>query len=444
MKRFYLFFNRVNLTKIFIIFSFGFMSRFFVNYFSDVNVFVDYTNFISLAYYIFMSIFVVLVHELVSFFNLSISPNFSNKIILGYFDSTPSCPLSGNIVTSKDGIKDIKEIKVVSSLFMESELNNNNNNNSGVSSNSDCLDISIYGNSSSVGNGIDNSSISFRLSGDSDIIRMERKEKPIINNNLKPIFIPDSLNVPYITNHFMDVSSSGNNTPQDLLTPRTSLNIYDGDVLGSSQTITSLNTSNIYDTGNFYRTSLISDYTNETNHALLGPTDPNIPYIDYRLDGIRRNDDIQLFQYRSIGDIDLDYRRERIMGNVDEEIFLYESKKGLFNKVKLGWKYLDSKVISSISKVDSMYIKYYDVSRRHFYWSIWESNFNRFDSYKDFKKSWDPKTKIWKEITSQIKSDIHAEVENLIRINDPFKSKSINDRNNIYNILSSTVNKKKR
>jgi hypothetical protein len=121
MKRFYLFFNRVNLTKIFIIFSFGFMSRFFVNYFSDVNVFVDYTNFISLAYYIFMSIFVVLVHELVSFFNLSISPNFSNKIILGYFDSTPSCPLSGNIVTSKDGIKDIKEIKVVSSLFMESD-----------------------------------------------------------------------------------------------------------------------------------------------------------------------------------------------------------------------------------------------------------------------------------------------------------------------------------
>jgi hypothetical protein len=438
------------------------MSRFFVNYFTDINVFVDYTNFISLAYYIFMSIFVVLVHELVSFFNLSIFPNFDNKIILGHFDSIPSSSESTNIVTSKGGVK---EIKVVSSLFMESELNNN----SGVvSPNSDSLDVSIYGNSSSVEDYVDNSSISFKLSGDSDVIRMERKEKPIINNSLKPIFMPysASLNVPYITNPFMNVESSGNNTPQDLLTPRTSLNIYDDDILSSSR-ITSLNT-NIYSTnqatlGSSYRTSLNSDYTNDTNHAVLGLIDPNIPYIDYRLDGIRREDDIQLFQTRSFRDIDLDSRRDRIMANVDEQIYLYDimnhhispslgyginevsvSKKGLFNKVKLGWKYTDSKVINSISKVESIYIKYYDVTRRHFYWTIWESNFNRFDSYKDFKKSWDPKTKIWKEITSQIKSDIHSEVENLIRINDPFKSKPITGRNNIQNILNNPSIRKKR
>jgi hypothetical protein len=358
-------FNKKSIIKIFIIFIVGFIIRITVNYAYNINVFIDYTNMISIFYYYFMALFAVVINEINSQFSISsffgyvfsvvkklsfinlddlklsflrkIINKFiygSNKMCLGHFDSTPSYPLSGNIVTSKDGIKEIKEIKVVSSLFMESELNNNNN--SGVSPTSDCLDISIYGNSSSVGDRIDNSSISFRLSGDSDIIRMERKEKPIINNNLKPIFIPDSLNVPYITNHFMDVSSSGNNTPQDLLTPRTSLNIYDGDVLGSSQTITSLNTSNIYDTGSFYRTNLISDYTNDTNHALLGPTDPNIPYIDYRLDGIRREADIQLFQTRSIRDVDLDYRRDRIISNVNEEIFLYESKKGLFNKVKLG------------------------------------------------------------------------------------------------------------
>jgi hypothetical protein len=387
LKNLFKIFNKKFIIKIFIIFIVGFIIRITVNHAYNINVFIDYTNMISIFYYYFMALFAVVINEInsqfpissffgyvfsvvkkLSFINLGdfklsflrkIINKFiygSNKMCLGHFDSTPSYPLSGNIVTSKDGIKEIKEIKVVSSLFMESELNNNNN--SGVSPTSDCLDISIYGNSSSVEDRIDNSSISFRLSGDSDIIRMERKEKPIINNNLKPIFIPYSysLNVPYITNHFMDVSSSGNNTPQNLLTPRTSLNIYDGDVLGSSQTITSLNTSNIYDTdvlgssqtitslntsniydtGNFYRTSLISDYTNETNHALLGPTDPNIPYIDYRLDGIRREADIQLFQTRSTRDVDLDYRRDRIISNVNEEIFLYESKKGLFNKVKLG------------------------------------------------------------------------------------------------------------
>ena len=67
-------FNRKNLTKVFIIFIVGFISRLFIASYFDVNVFLDFTNSISLIYYSFMSFFVVFVHEFVSYFDLSIFP----------------------------------------------------------------------------------------------------------------------------------------------------------------------------------------------------------------------------------------------------------------------------------------------------------------------------------------------------------------------------------
>src|SRR5207253_8266044 len=49
--------------KIVLIFVVGFTSRLGVNYFLDVNVFVDFLNVVSLVYYGFMSVFVVFIEE---------------------------------------------------------------------------------------------------------------------------------------------------------------------------------------------------------------------------------------------------------------------------------------------------------------------------------------------------------------------------------------------
>jgi hypothetical protein len=70
-------FNRLNLIKGFIIFVVGFVSRVFINDFVGVNVFVDYLNSISLGYYGFMAIFVVLVNELFSYVDLKSLPKIS-------------------------------------------------------------------------------------------------------------------------------------------------------------------------------------------------------------------------------------------------------------------------------------------------------------------------------------------------------------------------------
>jgi hypothetical protein len=43
------------------------------------------------------------------------------------------------------------------------------------------------------------------------------------------------------------------------------------------------------------------------------------------------------------------------------------SKNGVSGKLKLGFKYTGSKFSDYLSKLESIYIKYHDVSKRHFY-----------------------------------------------------------------------------
>lgn len=71
--------NRLNLSKVLVIFVVGFVSRVLVNYLWDVNVFVDYLNSISLGYYGFMAVFVVLVNELFSYIDIKSFPSISIK-----------------------------------------------------------------------------------------------------------------------------------------------------------------------------------------------------------------------------------------------------------------------------------------------------------------------------------------------------------------------------
>ncbi len=69
-------FNKRNLVKIFTIFIVGFISRIFINYFFDVNVFTYCFSFISITYYFCMATFVVAVNHLVEVFDFSHLVNF--------------------------------------------------------------------------------------------------------------------------------------------------------------------------------------------------------------------------------------------------------------------------------------------------------------------------------------------------------------------------------
>jgi hypothetical protein len=73
-------FNRANLNKAIIIFIVGLITRIFIGLNYNINVFSDYFNSVSISYYISFSFFIVLVHELVPYFDIDIIPSFLTNL----------------------------------------------------------------------------------------------------------------------------------------------------------------------------------------------------------------------------------------------------------------------------------------------------------------------------------------------------------------------------
>src|SRR5277367_350256 len=69
-------FTKSNISKIIIIFIVGFVSRVLVGHFYGVNLYLEYLNTISITYYALFAIFVVILSEIVSYFELNIIPYF--------------------------------------------------------------------------------------------------------------------------------------------------------------------------------------------------------------------------------------------------------------------------------------------------------------------------------------------------------------------------------
>ncbi len=121
--------NRLNLSKVLVIFVVGLVSRVLVNNFWDVNVFVDYLNSISLLYYGFMSIFVVLVNELFSYIDIKILPKISMdvfrissirksiSVIISNISNKVKVPISGDLGLDKV-IDKSNKVKVTGVLLM--------------------------------------------------------------------------------------------------------------------------------------------------------------------------------------------------------------------------------------------------------------------------------------------------------------------------------------
>jgi hypothetical protein len=146
-------FNRLNFIKVLVIFMVGFVTRVLINYVYDINVFVDYLNSISLGYYGFMAIFVVLVNELFSYIDLKTFPLISIKdvfnissirkgvsVIINNIGNKGKVPLSGDL---GDKVLDKSDKVKVSGVLLMGDRDGMlgvkdkfSNNGSGISSNS--------------------------------------------------------------------------------------------------------------------------------------------------------------------------------------------------------------------------------------------------------------------------------------------------------------------
>jgi hypothetical protein len=52
------------------------------------------------------------------------------------------------------------------------------------------------------------------------------------------------------------------------------------------------------------------------------------------------------------------------------EMEVSSKNKNFLGKLKLGFKYLDTKFSRVESKLDSIYVKYHDISKRKFVWTV--------------------------------------------------------------------------
>jgi hypothetical protein len=62
-------FTGINIKKVLFIFIVGFITRVIVNYCYDINVFRDFTNIISIIYYIFNALFIAFVDDIIQYLN---------------------------------------------------------------------------------------------------------------------------------------------------------------------------------------------------------------------------------------------------------------------------------------------------------------------------------------------------------------------------------------
>jgi hypothetical protein len=66
--------------------------------------------------------------------------------------------------------------------------------------------------------------------------------------------------------------------------------------------------------------------------------------------------------------------------------------------------------------MDSIAINYHDKSKRKLFWTLWERKSGNYESYEDFKRSWDPHTSIWDEIKNRTSKDVKADVEGILGV----------------------------
>ncbi len=109
-------------------------------------------------------------------------------------------------------------------------------------------------------------------------------------------------------------------------------------------------------------------------------------------------------------------------------------KKGWFGKIKLGFE-------SFGTDLRSIYVKYDGITRRKLLWTLWEGGKGNYNSYEEFKNSWNPDTKVWKKIRTEIKMSLKKDVENFLDHMRPFdntldyssKTKYMNNRSTTTN-----------
>lgn len=401
----------VNLSKAIVIFLVGFLSRYLINDYLNVNVFTEYLTLVSITFYSVFAAFVVFVHEFFSFFNISIIPNFFctmySKLSIGlrYIFVEPFIWLYSRTWGKRVPMLHMNDPRTSaddSSVYLGddqhhySSIRGSHNVNSyyGRIAQQNPYQVAY----SSV-NRIPHPSHYPSESYDPNYDTQNYTEEYVDHNTSQQynntnsqedstwFFRIDSINENGMDrNFYTPINQPGAPEMSNLTTPNTMTPLF-----GSSEQINQCSNQS---------SQASMAFTNDTGHGTIG-TNLSDSHINWPA---RRYNVSRAFQNSGI--------EAQLL---KEEIRVPSSK--VEGKVSLGIKYLDNR-----SNVQSLYVKYHDIAKRKFFWKIWEKGRGNYDSYEEFKKNFDPKMNIWKEIAKATKSDLSRDVQNLLDTN-PFGTK---------------------
>lgn len=436
-------FNSKNITKIIIIFTIGLSTRIIINNYYNINVFNDYSNKVSIIYYLLFSGFVVITNNIIDIYDISIIPKFNvniNQLKFEYFKLSYTKDLFSNLFNNfnnklkipmgnelpEDNIGQTKEFKNIINLEAK---NNNLKNNLNSYDNKSIRRIPKYNSLH------DDYNSNYTKSNTSHIHNYEGKSKePTSSKTLYPYNtaeINSNNTLTKLDNE--DIIFSPKDVGWNVNNSRNLVNdsIYDGTVVSNEtfnlesdnyntpSTMTPLfdNNEEIYNTQSSQNFNNLNDSycTNNTNHGTVSTTP-----------------DLDPLNSRPVYSVNWDERRGPILQYMQEMSPVLESTtqefklqtKSKSGQFKIGFKLLDN----SINKIEKVYIKYHDIAKRKLYWNLWVKETGDYSSYSEFKAEFDPNTNIWKEIKAATKNDVSKEVNNLLRSN-PFNKPSIKGRN---------------
>ena len=409
-------FTPVNLSKAIVIFLVGFMSRYLINDYLNVNVFTEYLTLVSITFYTVFAAFVVFVHEFFSFFNVSIIPNFiwtiCSKLGIGlkYLFVEPFIWIYSRTWGKKVPMLHMNDPRTSyddSSVYIGDDQHHYSSVRGSYHANSYYGRIAQqnpYQVAYSSVNRVPHPSHYPSEIYDPNNNTQSYTEEYVDHNTSQQynntnnqedstwFFRIDSINENGMDrNFYTPINQPGAPEMSNLTTPNTMTPLF-----GSSEQINKCSNQN---------SQASMAFTNDTGHATIGTnlSDSHVNWPARRYNVSRA-----------------------IQSSMVEAQWLKEEVRvpspNIKGKVSLGIRFVDTK-----SNIESLYVKYHDMAKRKFYWNIWEKHHGSHNSYEEFKKNFDPKMNIWKEIAKTTKSDLSKDIQSMLDSN-PFGTKHITPR----------------
>lgn len=91
------------------------------------------------------------------------------------------------------------------------------------------------------------------------------------------------------------------------------------------------------------------------------------------------------------------------------KVLVDHPKHGVLSNINLG-------IGINKNNVVFIYLKFKEIGRRKLLWNIWEKHSNKYESYKDFKRTWDSNISIFSKIRKDVRENIRSEVEDLLGV----------------------------